>query len=109
MRVRPRWLVDSPLYRGDGAEGRVVTALAMALALGALCGGAIALAVMLERRDQARVTFREQRQRQIAEVREVTVTLTASGAAATLAVADAVESLGRYAVEHERALRKRRT
>lgn len=86
-----------------------MVALAIALALGALCGGAIALAVMLERRDQARVTFREQRQRQIAEVREVTVVLTASVAAATLAIADAVESFVEFAVWHERALRKRRT
>lgn len=86
-----------------------MTALAIALTLGALCGYSIVLAQMLDRRDQARVTLTEQRQRQIVELREVIVTLGASAAAVTLTFADAVESLGRFAIEHERALRKRRT
>ena len=84
-------------------------AIAIALTLGALCGYGIVLAQLLDRRDQARVTLAEQRQRQIVELREGIVTLTAAAAAVTLAFADAVESLGRFAIEHERALRKRRT
>lgn len=86
-----------------------MTALAIALALGALCGGMISVAHMLQRRDEAGVELAELRKVDIEALSEAMLNVGAALAVVGLAAADAVESFGRFAVEHERALRKRRT
>lgn len=87
-------------------------AIAIALTLGALCGGMITVAHLLDKHDQRRLdraALAEIHWAQFEELRMNTDMLGAVLASYTLTLADTVESLGRFAIEHERALRKRRT